>query len=42
MIYFSAKLTSRDIDKAFNYIDADRNGKINLDELKSVCKEVVK
>ena len=42
MRYFSARLTSRDIDNAFNYIDADRNGKINLDELKSVCKEVVK
>ena len=30
------------MENAFNYIDADHNGKINLAELRTTCEEVIK
>ena len=30
------------MENAFNYIDADHNGKINLAELRITCEEVIK
>ena len=30
------------MENAFNYIDTDHNGKINLAELRTTCEEVIK
>ena len=40
--FSSARLSARDVENAFNYIDTDHNGKINLPELRTSCEEVIK
>ena len=40
--FSSARLSACDVENAFNYIDADHNGKINLVELRTSCEEVIK
>ena len=39
LIIFSKNLYDDELKRAFNYIDQDLNGKINIDELMLVCQE---
>ena len=39
LIIFSKNLYDDEVKRAFNYIDQDLNGKINIDELMLVCQE---